>query len=379
MMWEQTVERHNATRGENPEISLLVAQDLSAAKRELNSSQVDAAVVDLRLDGNGREPENSSGNDVIATILESKLAVAAVFTGEPTDARIPAYARDQVRVFTKGGDDQDGIDAVMDWLVSQFPIIQCMQGATRTIREEMANVFNHSIWPRWKFWMDDPDATDKEFLSSSVARHIISHVHEGLSEALGGRAHAEEWYLLPPNPAGIRTGDLTRNREGRLEIVITPRCDIATQKYQTIQLAACDDKSEAWERLNAKVREAAATLRQAEQEGKRKDEMKPLEEELAKARAKLNALVRHDGNRNGVHFLPKMKLTATDSVGPLLVRFDSVRSIAKDSAEVADVRDRRFATLSPVFLPSVVERLGAFFSRIGTPDYCHFDDAEGRP
>ena len=117
-------------------------------------------------------------------------------------------------------------------------------------------------------------------------------------------------------------------------------------------------------------------VRQAVQDGVHKNQRRSLEEDLSRATTKLNTLVRHDGNKNGAHFLPRMKLTSAESVGPLLVRFDRLRYIGKDDTELAEIQGRRFATLSPVFLPSVVERLGAFFSRIGTPDYCHFDDVE---
>ena len=37
----------------------------------------------------------------------------------------------------------------------------------------------------------------------------------------------------------------------------------------------------------------------------------------------------------------------------------------------AELSQRRVATLSNEFVPSLVERLGAYFSRIGTPDYSH--------
>jgi hypothetical protein len=377
--WERAIERHNASveaSGSTP-ILLKTADSPEDANRYLESSEVHAAVIDLRLDGNGPHPDDSAGNDVLQSVLAQELAVTAIFTGQPGDARIPANLKGHVKVFTKGGDDAEGIGSVMVWLVEQFPLVQCIQEATQSIRREMASVFSQSIWPRWKFWMTETDAAEKVFLSTSVARHIVSHVYESLSDKLAGRAHAEEWYLLPPNPSGIRTGDLIRSASNDIEIVVTPRCDFATGKYQTVQLALCEDISTPWDDSNRKISELRVKLDSLKAE---KGDLSQAEKELGKEMGKVSSYIRHGGNRNAVHFLPRMKLAEGEAVGPLLVHFDQIRSVAKDSDDLSVAESgRRFASLSPVFLPSLVERLGGFFSRIGTPDYCHIDEGAGTP
>lgn len=46
--------------------------------------------------------------------------------------------------------------------------------------------------------------------------------------------------------------------------------------------------------------------------------------------------------------------------------------VGTNTAEArSDLSEFRVATLSNEFVPSLVERLGAYFSRIGTPDYSH--------
>lgn len=375
--WSRAIERHNASgesAADSIRITLKTAKSLDEANTHLLSMATDAAIIDLRLDDNGPQPDNTSGNDILKHILAHELAVTAVFTGQPTDANVPEYAKDQVRVFTKGAGESEGTNAVLKWLIEQHPLIKCIQAATLTIRKEMATVFNHSIWPRWKLWLADSKDEKQGFLDASVARHITSHVHEILSDKLKGRAHAEEWYFLPPAQGGPRTGDIVKTDSGQIEIVITPRCDFATGKNTTVQLARCENISAEWDKIqtNIKLSEAKISTLSAEAT---EAERKEAEKELSKHKSKQSEYVNHCNRKNSCHFLPRMKLTEQRTVGPLIVRFDQIRTLEKNSDEIGQNGSTKiFASLSPVFLPSLVERLGSFFSRIGTPDYQHFDD-----
>ena len=57
-----------------------------------------------------------------------------------------------------------------------------------------------------------------------------------------------------------------------------------------------------------------------------------------------------------------------ESLGPWFVRFDRIRSVDKASEEYKNLKNLRFASISADFLPALVQRLGAFFSRFGAPD-----------
>jgi hypothetical protein len=63
-----------------------------------------------------------------------------------------------------------------------------------------------------------------------------------------------------------------------------------------------------------------------------------------------------------------MKLVDSSEVGPLMINFAQIRSAPADDIE-KEVVASRIASVSGEFVPSIVERLGTFFSRIGTPDY----------
>lgn len=51
-----------------------------------------------------------------------------------------------------------------------------------------------------------------------------------------------------------------------------------------------------------------------------------------------------------------------------MVQFHNLKAITAEQA-FNELTGLRFASLSPLFIPSLVERFGAYFSRIGTPDY----------
>jgi hypothetical protein len=54
--------------------------------------------------------------------------------------------------------------------------------------------------------------------------------------------------------------------------------------------------------------------------------------------------------------------------GPWFIRFDTIRSLKKTDELFVQLKQQRFASITSEFLPSLVERLGNFFSRIGSPD-----------
>jgi hypothetical protein len=266
----------------------------------------------------------------------SEIAAVAIYTGTPGEAKTDSYPH--VRVIGKG----DGLDPVFTWLSEQSQVIFHMQGAMDIIRKDMAALFHGSIWPRWSYW--SRDSQEKE-LVPALARHLSSHMYAALLR-IAESVHSEEHYFVPCLAgAGLFTGDLLRRADGVIEIVVTPRCDIAhPEKTETIQLAECEDVSEAWNKLLAGA-----------SSGVKKDE-----EELKRWR--------QHRSRNVIHFLPAMRLSGDKQEGPWFIRFDRIRSVIKGTDEEKGLKGLCFASVTSEFLPSIVQRLGAFFSRIGTPD-----------
>lgn len=369
--WHNTIEIHNSEPDNHGfAIEANYAKSLQAAQDLIAIKDFDAAVVDIRLEQPDMNGPNRDGNDVVESLLDSELAVVAVFTGEIGQVSVPNWAKPMVSTFRKGADDEaeEGTQAVMVWLRQQAPMIQSIRQAQLKIKKEMVQLFTRSIWPRWSHWMqkDDPEG----HLESALSRHLASHVHAALLEDSKQRVHPEEWYFIPPIRSGIRTGDLVRNAKGELEIVVTPRCDLATEKMETIQLAQCKVVLDEWEKRVGKIVQARAELEANEDRKKEAD----LAKRVGDAENSLRNYTQHAGNRASVHFLPAMKLRDGTSLGPFMVQFDRIRSVPVSAQEeIAMLTGNRIASVTSEFLPSLIERLGGFFSRIGTPDYSHSD------
>lgn len=360
--WENEIEHHNAD--DNPAfiIQATYAKSLRETGEYLASHDFHAAIVDINLQQEGMTAANSDGNDVIESLLNLELAVVAVFTGESRLVEIPEWAKSTVQTFRKGGEDHEGTSAVMGWLNDQMPLIKAISHAQSMINAEMVKLFTRSIWPRWSHWASG----NNNGIELSLSRHLAAHIHATLLEGANHQVHPEEWYFVPPIRDGIRTGDLIKIGDS-FEIVITPRCDLATKKVNTIQLARCQIVRDKWLELCAELAAKQADLNDNEDNSKNLS----LEKKVVSARNELNRYTRHAGPTASLHFLPPIR-TGEGEIGPFMVSFNDIRTIpTTQEGEMNSIKEGRIAALTPEFLPSFIERLGAYFSRIGTPDYSH--------
>lgn len=367
--WNEIVELHNVeAEAHGFEISHKIVATLSEAQLAISERDFDAAVIDIRLkQDNGSAAPNTDGNDVLSYVLQSEMAVIAIFTGEAALANPPDALNQVIKVFTKGGAEGEGTEAVVEWLKEQVPMVKHIRDAQRVIQQEMANIFTKSIWPRWMNWIENSSGED---VSQALTRHITSHIYAVLLEQGQQKAHPEEWYFVPPIRDGIRTGDLIKTANGIVEVVITPRCDLARDtKNETIQLALCEDVSGEWGNRTGALQAAKAELAGSQLPVADKRQT-TLESKVKTCENRLRQFTQHRDSSH-YHFLPPMKLNGSWA-GPWMVRFDTIRSVHRSSEEAKEILPRsRIAALTSEFLPSLVERLGTYFSRIGTPDYSH--------
>lgn len=333
--WEDSIAAHNADEESTGfRIHMTTSKNVTDAKWQLDLYRLDAVVVDLRLQVEpGVVDNNSQGNDLVRHILEAQPLGIVVYTGQQADADTDSYACPQVRVMDKA----DGMEQIFSWLGENKDVFLRLRGAKNAYNQETARVFFRSIWPRWSHWTNSTaEGTD---LAAVVARHVVAHVHDSLLHAGGDATHPEEAYFVPPLKARLDTGDLIDAEDGTW-IVVTPRCDLARRgKVATILIAFCEDMSTKWDEMSGR--------------GKSAKEMKKL--------------IQHEGTPKQ-HFLHPMRDSTGQARGPWMVQFHHLKAIAAEQA-FDELTPLRFASLSPLFVPSLVERFGAYFSRIGTPDY----------
>lgn len=320
--WNDRATTHNAD-AENHGFSVetVTAPSVAAAQRVLQTQKPDAVVVDLRLQvAEGQMQPNDHGNALVKYALGAHPVAIAIYTGQrqEADTDVP-----QVEVFDRG----DGLDPVFNWLSKQHVMLLQLRATREAVERETARIFFRSIWPRWKNWAKVGGAA----VEGMLARHVVAHVHDALLDADGGAAHPEETYFIPAIKERLDTGDLIKDGAD-IWIVVTPRCDLANQiKVASILVARCIDISTRWK-------------------------------EKAKERMKI---AQHDGSHK-LHFLPQMLDQDGAPIGPWFVNFHDLQAVAVAQAPEKLIANR-WASLAPQFVPSLVERFGAYFSRIGTP------------
>jgi hypothetical protein len=341
--WRNKIEFYNVDKeNRHFEIVPVYADSVPSAEAALSSRNFDAVVVDLRLKtGEIGSDHNDHGNEIVELLARTSIATVAIYTGQPGEAKLPPSSPN-ITVIPKG----EGLDPVLKWLDTQSLLISHIQCANSAIQKDMASLFHGSIWPRWKFWVDA--GKDDKLLRVALTRHLVSHLYATLLD--GNDVHSEEYYFVPPiNSTTLSTGDLLQRPDGTVEIVVTPLCDIThSDKSETIQLAECENVAVQWTKMRSQLTDPDTTTAE-------------------KARNKIHSWRQHR-SKNVLHFLPEMRTGEGTSEGPWFVRFDHIRSVKKSSKECSDLLPMRFASIASVFLPSLVERTGGFFSRIGTPD-----------
>jgi hypothetical protein len=343
--WDEKLQFYKV--GDNPVYSIEheSVTNLSEAKRLLENTKFDAAVIDIRLDEDGEQTDH--GNDILKNLSENSLTVCAVYTGEPGTEIVAEHQRDFVQVFEKG--EGDGIEKVLDWLDAKAGMISAIRTMNDSFNKSMAEAFTRSIWPRWSYWLDE--VSKQEFAERALTRHMATHLHASFLNEVSA-VHPEEHYFIPPLQERLDTGDIIRI-ENEYFILITPRCDLAREQNPTFQLVKLVSTQEKWNELhdlqvngaNRKARETAD-----------KD---------------LRKLINHGDRSPKLHFLPQIKLNDNEILGPFHAQFNFMKCMEATTENRAELSQRRVATLSNEFVPSLVERLGAYFSRIGTPDYSH--------
>lgn len=348
--WNDYLEIHNI---DNRPINATYCQSINEAEELIKFSIFDVSIVDLRLKSIDGKPNNKNqdGNLLYKKLANSTMTITGIYTGEPKIAVQNDIQKKHSRVFDK---TTDTIEDIVNWILSHQEMISVIKSIRSSYFEEMAAVFYNSIWHRWKDWLTgvevEAEIENRGLLESALKRHMATHLHaKFLNDGLQ-KVHKAEYFFVPPLNPNVDTGDIFRNGD-IFTILVTPRCDLAQSKnstYQKVYLESCKDD---WDRLVEKVKNSQGDKR--------------IKEEKA-----LRAFTNHKNNSAKMHFIPEISI---DQIvyGPFFARFDMIESINSSEDMKVALLQKRVASLSNEFVPSLVERLGNYFSRIGTPDYSH--------
>ncbi|MBO2621816.1 hypothetical protein [Shewanella algae] len=189
--WNEKLEFYAVNENAVYTIEHYTVTKLSDAKKLLENTRFDAAVIDIRLDEDGEQTDH--GNAILENLSKSSLTVCAIYTGEPGTEIIEDHQKDFVEVFKKG--DGDGIEQVLSWLDVKIEMVSAIKSMQESFSKSMAEAFTRSIWPRWSYWLNakkEPSLTEK-----ALTRHMATHLHASFLNEVN-EVHPEEHYFIPP-------------------------------------------------------------------------------------------------------------------------------------------------------------------------------------
>lgn len=370
--WKRQIARYNAKGA--VAYSASYAATYEQAVQLIESNKYDAAIVDIRLQNPlGVNDATSDGNGVRDLLLDSEVVLIAHVTGEPSavDFGGSNYG-DLVKLFIKAdflATEQSVPESVLDWLETNSEIVSTMREVKLNIASKMAGLFYSSILRRWDSWQAVV-GENETFVPSSITRHIASHLYSTFLEEDGGKVHPEEWYFQPPSTERFHTGDLVKCDENYY-VLVTPRCDLERLCNGETLLFAKMELADTWNdekiAVDKKIVDLTGQLVGANEQQKIK-----IKKEIDKAYANFRkAFYGHKDGNFKYHFLPEVNQSVGHVHGPFFVNFSNIHTVAVGSEKANAMRSQKIAALSPEFLPALVQRLGTFISRIGSPDYSH--------
>lgn len=325
-----------------------IAPSVDEAERHLTRGRYDAAIFDLRVKATGSSSTRAepAGNALAMRAMRERGIPVAIMTADASVLDDEVRKAGKAEIFDKNAERNDignAFDNAIAWLASLWSMMGVLHAARQRIDSSAADIFLRRLWPRWSSFADlEGNGAD---LPGIVTRQYVSHIAEllGMDGPESVTWHPFEAYVHPAlleNRA--HTGDIFKI-DDELWIVLTPQCDMATKKAPNVILVRCSRGVEKWA-------ENVEALRAAASNNQRKDPLTFLTNQV------------NQNVGSGKHFLPPLP----GEVEPLEVKFSSMR--AMPMSEINDRLKERLASVAPPFLGNVVQRFGAYISRVGQPN-----------
>jgi len=330
-------------------IDIAHAATVDEAKLQLGRLRLDAALFDLKLPATGAKGAKSAakgGNELAQLSLKEVGVPVGIISGDPADLDPELAKLDLLKTFNKG--DHDVYAQVTAWLEARWTMMSVLGSARRQVQASGADIFLKRLWPRWETYTGLTGA-DQDELTRIVTRQYVGHVAEllGIDGEDNAPWHPYECYIHPALlEARAHTGDIFEI-DGQLHVVMTPACDMATQKADTVLLVGIDVGQPEWD---ANVQLLGQEVSNSQRDKRDKYFLKLVNQNV-------------DASE---HFLPPL------GGGPLMVRFKKVST--QPLKWLNEHLDQRKTSIASAFLPNLVQRFGAYISRTGQPNiaFNHF-------
>lgn len=324
---QTAVDIYQETHGR--QISLVACKNFAEAKKELNKSVFDGAIIDINL-----RSTTSDGDTVIKHIQESFFRIPTVIlSGTPNATE---YARAGIQVFIKG---ETKYSDLLDYFCKiQDTGLTRIMGGKGQIEEHLLKVFQTSLMPSMDTWTSYAENYPSDMIERSLLRFTMNHIMQ-----LTGDDNDEflpaEMYLCPPKDNRLHTGLIIKERDSDKQfVVLTPACDLVIRKGQIkadqILLGEIENEPEGDDKEQKKGKK------------KKKPSQLPWTQHLP-------AALGFEGGR---------------------LNFRRIHSVSKEDIINREcmIDNKKFGSLemqiSPLFLKDIVFRFSSYYARQGQPE-----------
>ncbi len=330
---------------EDFEIEAKYAENPQEAKTLLQSRQIDAAVVDLKL---GNADVNYQGNEIVDTIKSNLRFPAFIVTANPEKIEEEKQnENDLFKIRIKGSEEGNFTSILDEFKKIHLTGITNILGTSGLIEEHLNNIFWNHISTSMDMWINDADRSPEE-KQKTLLRYTLSHIQEylELNEESGFEDyHPSEIYITPCIKPNVFTGDLVQEKRGSAYyIVLTPSCDLAQAKAKDILIVQIESPQEGI------LKEKVNILKK----GKADSEV------LEESKKVIKSLIGNSFS-NKYHFLPKYR-----EIEGGLINFQKMKAIRAKEFNEDFVRK---ASINSTFTKDIVARFSYYYSRQGSPDF----------
>lgn len=332
--------------------NLLHADNVQSAKEIIEKNQINAAILDLKVPENSdSEAVVTNGSNYLKELITEKqfpvIVISANITSLSDDDNLPKHLMAMNREAGVHARAFEHFEEIKD-LLEIAPLIP------ETLKD-ISSEFQEAFWKMWGHWNEinarfSTQSTEKT--KTFLKRYVCSHLFEKwMANDLFNEMHHTEFYTYPPLKDRIHTGDILE-LDGVQWIVMTAPCNLSNGDYpENLTLLKCQPIE-----LHSYV-----------------DVIRPFRENLNEAKK--------DKQRNVIkrffteppaskHYLPSWSKNGT----AFNVLFKEIKTVSFSEPDREELKSNRIATLSYHFLPYLLQRYGAYVSRIGqseisTEDY----------
>lgn len=199
------------------DIKIIVANSVETAVSELSKSDIDVAIVDIKLGTRGGE-----GNDVVKNMRNLALRVpTVVHTGTPGWVEEDAFI---LKTFTKG---EFGYGEILEYLYSVYETgITKILGKKGFLETEINKFYCEVFLKQRDSWIKKvSENSNSNMIKDSLLRVTLYHLEQYL-ETVSKKTFYEEFYLYCAD-SEYHTGSLLiDNKTKKSYIIMSPECDL---------------------------------------------------------------------------------------------------------------------------------------------------------